>query len=282
MMAEKELAESQLVADIKTIIHDTQQEMKRAGNRIMIQAYWRVGQRVVQEGLAESSYRSLAAELDIEYTQFFRCVQFYQQWPQACPESDRIDPDNILTWSHYRLLIAEKDGKRRAELMRQARREKWTRRQLQERLRSKDKDSSSAPASVTDSPTSTVSYEPLSPSISMLFIYAAKVINVIDGDTLELMIDLGFEVWKEHRIRLRGINAPESKTPEGARATAYVEERLAECPRIIVKTSRRVDMYGRYIGDIFYLPGETDRDMILQQGIYLNNELVERRLAGRY
>jgi len=42
--------------------------------------------------------------------------------------------------------------------------------------------------------------------------YNAKLIRVIDGDTIDALIDLGFNVWVKKRIRLYGINTPESRT----------------------------------------------------------------------
>ena len=45
-----------------------------------------------------------------------------------------------------------------------------------------------------------------------MYKYKAKVIRVIDGDTLDAMIDLGFDTWVKKRIRLAGIDAYESRT----------------------------------------------------------------------
>ena len=45
-----------------------------------------------------------------------------------------------------------------------------------------------------------------------MYIYNAKCIKVVDGDTIDAQIDLGFDTHKVIRIRLVGINAPESRT----------------------------------------------------------------------
>ena len=45
-----------------------------------------------------------------------------------------------------------------------------------------------------------------------MFEYNAKVIRVVDGDTIDAMVDLGFSTFKKVRIRMHGINAPESRT----------------------------------------------------------------------
>ena len=45
-----------------------------------------------------------------------------------------------------------------------------------------------------------------------MFEYNATVTKVVDGDTIDAMVDLGFGTWKKVRIRMHGINAPESRT----------------------------------------------------------------------
>ena len=45
-----------------------------------------------------------------------------------------------------------------------------------------------------------------------MYEYNAKLLRVVDGDTLDASIDLGFDVWVKKRVRLYGINAPESRT----------------------------------------------------------------------
>jgi len=45
-----------------------------------------------------------------------------------------------------------------------------------------------------------------------MYTYNAKVDRVIDGDTLDALVDLGFDTWKKVRIRFQGIDAPESRT----------------------------------------------------------------------
>ena len=48
------------------------------------------------------------------------------------------------------------------------------------------------------------------------FWYGATVLKVVDGDTIELMVDLGFSVHHKIRVRLYGINTPESRTKDDA------------------------------------------------------------------
>ena len=83
-------------------------------------------------------------------------------------------------------------------------------------------------------------------------VYKALVEKVVDGDTLAVRIDLGFNVWVSQRIRFRGINTAElvkdgvktGKAPDRAeQAKAFVEERLKDIEFIVIKTYK-TDMYG--------------------------------------
>ena len=63
-----------------------------------------------------------------------------------------------------------------------------------------------------------------------MYKYNAKLDRVVDGDTVDALVDLGFDTWKKVRIRMHGINAPESRTrdlEEKARGLAS-KERLIE------------------------------------------------------
>ena len=87
--------------------------------------------------------------------------------------------------------------------------------------------------------------------------YEAQLIRVIDGDTVDAMIDLGFSTHRSIRIRFYGINTPESRTRDkaekksGKAATARLVEILdAESGKFIVQ-SLGVGKYGRCLGVLF-------------------------------
>ena len=111
-----------------------------------------------------------------------------------------------------------------------------------------------------------------------LFTFAARVLSVIDGDTLWADIDCGFGISIEEKLRLRGIDTPERNTDEGVRAKLYVTEALRGVDAIAVSTST-TDLYDRYVADVFYLPGEADPRQIARRGRYLNRELLDSGLA---
>ncbi len=122
-------------------------------------------------------------------------------------------------------------------------------------------------------------------SPSALFTYRARVERIVDGDTLRVKIDLGFDTWTRQYLRLRGLNAPEISTAEGRRAAAWLTGRLARVPFIWL-VSTRSDKYDRYLSDI-WIPkqpaAEVAEGTVLSESTfdYINNEFLENKLAER-
>ena len=94
-----------------------------------------------------------------------------------------------------------------------------------------------------------------------MYQYKIKKINrVIDGDTVDLDIDLGFDITISHRVRLKDINAPETRTKDleektrGLAAKVWLEEQLSREGEWIIETYKE-DKYGRILGTL-YLVGD--------------------------
>jgi len=90
-----------------------------------------------------------------------------------------------------------------------------------------------------------------------MFEYSAKVLEVIDGDTIDVSIDLGFNVLHTIRVRLYGINTPETRTKnkeekqKGLKAKERLKE-LIEGKIVTIKTQKDdTEKFGRYLGIIF-------------------------------
>lgn len=85
-----------------------------------------------------------------------------------------------------------------------------------------------------------------------MFIYQASVAKVVDGDTLDLQIDLGFGVFTRQRVRLLGINAAEHGTELGDKATAFARDWVQEHgPVFTVRTQKdKKEKYGRYLATV--------------------------------
>ncbi|OGX08829.1 MAG: hypothetical protein A2Z88_09455 [Omnitrophica WOR_2 bacterium GWA2_47_8] len=113
-----------------------------------------------------------------------------------------------------------------------------------------------------------------SASLKDLFTYQAVVEKVIDGDTLKVRMDLGYDDSCRQVLRLRGIDCPEMDTKEGQEAKACVQSYIKEAQMIIVRSSKS-DKYDRYLADIF-IPQEGKDE------IFLNNLLLVRGYAVRW
>ena len=107
-----------------------------------------------------------------------------------------------------------------------------------------------------------------------MYQYKVKKINrVIDGDTVDLDIDLGFGVTISHRVRLKDIDAAETRTKDlqekekGLAAKAWLEEQLSHEGEWIIETTKE-DKYGRILGTL-YLVGDpvTINERMLNEGI---------------
>jgi len=90
-----------------------------------------------------------------------------------------------------------------------------------------------------------------------LFTFRADVERVVDGDTLIVVLDLGFRLTARHYLRLRGIDCAELDTAEGKKAKAFVEKAVKGAEYLLV-TSTRSDKYGRYLADLFIPPKNSD------------------------
>ena len=86
-----------------------------------------------------------------------------------------------------------------------------------------------------------------------------KVIKVVDGDTIDVMIDLGFDIKYKSRVRLFGIDTPESRTRDltekkyGLLSKKYLQSALANGSKKIIKTHKdqETGKFGRILGEIF-------------------------------
>jgi micrococcal nuclease len=86
-----------------------------------------------------------------------------------------------------------------------------------------------------------------------------KVTNVVDGDTIDVEIDLGFSVSYSQRLRLAGIDTPESRTTDkmekalGLEAKEYLKSKVKDAKDVIVKTEKpdSSEKYGRILGWVY-------------------------------
>lgn len=113
------------------------------------------------------------------------------------------------------------------------------------------------------------------------YCYHAEVLHVVDGDTLVIRVDVGFDTSVDERFRLRGIDAPELDTNDGRRAKQFVAQRVKPGAPVLLFTYG-CDMYGRYLADVFYSTAKIGRHPSVATGRFLNLELIENGHAGYY
>jgi endonuclease YncB( thermonuclease family) len=93
--------------------------------------------------------------------------------------------------------------------------------------------------------------------MSRIHIYQAKIVEVIDGDTFDLMIDQGFGNFTKQRMRLYGIDAPEMRTQAGRQLAYDLSMVYANAFNVIVqsveapKSKQFRDKYGRFLAIIY-------------------------------
>jgi micrococcal nuclease len=91
------------------------------------------------------------------------------------------------------------------------------------------------------------------------YVYAATCVKVIDGDTLDLLVDLGFRAFEKVRVRLRGYNAPELSTPEGRAKQTYARDVLmppiGEPPQLTMQSYKDQHSFERWICDVWMPDG---------------------------
>jgi micrococcal nuclease len=105
--------------------------------------------------------------------------------------------------------------------------------------------------------------------------YVRDVKKVVDGDTIDVVIDLGFNILFEQRVRMAGIDTPESRTRDkfekslGIESKEYLKKQLKDAKTIVIKTEKMnsTEKYGRILGWV-YINGDTAslNDMMINDG----------------
>lgn len=97
--------------------------------------------------------------------------------------------------------------------------------------------------------------------------YSAEVLRIVDGDTFDALVDVGFGAYRKIRVRVEGINTPETKgeeKPEGLRAKLRAEQ-LIEMLDVIIQ-SKKKDSFGRWISRVWLSDGRDFAQVMLDEG----------------
>lgn len=115
-----------------------------------------------------------------------------------------------------------------------------------------------------------------------MYEYKCKVVRIVDGDTVDVDIDLGFGVWlHKERIRMFGIDTPECRTRDleekkyGLAAKEFITKMLDDEGGIVLKTHKDAEgKYGRILGELWRTTNYADKS--------INQYMIENHHAVKY
>ena len=110
-----------------------------------------------------------------------------------------------------------------------------------------------------------------------MYEYSCVVNRVVDGDTVDVTIDLGFKIFHKARVRMYGIDTPESRTRDldekqrGILSKSFLQDALVQSNKIIIKTQKDAKgKFGRILGELYV------------NDININQLMVDKYLAVAY
>jgi len=111
-----------------------------------------------------------------------------------------------------------------------------------------------------------------------MYEYTCKVERVVDGDTIDVILDLGFDILYKSRVRLYGIDTPESRTrnldekARGKMASAFLKEAIDNGTKVVIQTKLKDSRgkFGRVLGDV------------VVDGININQSMIDNYHAAAY
>lgn len=336
---------STLLNDITTIYTRSRRRAKRALDRILTEAYWEIGKRIVtveQDNQIRAEYgKRLLEHLSEDLTKkhgngfSYRNINYMRQFYIANPI---LQPAAELGWTKHCILLSIDNDKLRKQYEQKVAREKWSKRKLIAELKKDQavRQEAQAPTKprrrvALHDTRGTIGvyrvvvpqgiqvkkekpcldlgfdiYQEEVPGLARckhgdivesiggervrkspkrnkndLYMFKAKTGKVVDGDTVWVYVHCGFGLTARRKLRLRGINTPEAGTKEGRIAKGFLKRTLDTVEFIVIKT-HGTGKFGRYVADIFYLPGESDADAVARDGILLNQEMLDGGLASLY
>jgi len=269
-----------LLKDMKTLIEKGRGLIPGSAVLAVVENNHDKGKMICENMDLIKSVSRLAEDLGMEKSELNRARDFYRTWKENYPRSYHDVP---ISWSHHVKALMVKNRAEREFYLKQSCLNRWTRDELARRIKHGFYQEYMAQKGVERDAL-------LQKKQNLFYLYSADVVRVIDGDTVMVDVDLGFEITVRKRVRLRGIDCPELSTKKGQTAKEFVEKEFERCvqkspdpssgrARVVIQTFKRVDLYGRYVCDVYYWPGETDKESVVKKGKLLNEVLLKEGLA---
>jgi len=261
--------------ELETIIEAARAKLEKASRETSVETHWEVG-KCLSSSIGEPETESagkiiqrLADDLGLHNTVLYRSLKFFRAYADGLPSSSEF---KALPWSSHAELLKITDEEERGFYISRAAEDEWSVKKLRDAISAdeyrggKKKKKRALEKTVLERP------------VPGLYTYEAELERIVDGDTIIVRIDLGFDVLKRERIRLKGVDAAEIDTDEGKKAEKFVRNKLKGIEKVILRTHWH-DMYGRYVADVLYDPGGLSKDDVLLKGSFLNQELLDNGMA---
>ncbi len=249
-----------LLRDVRKLVEQSKEKPADA----KLSAYWSIGEQIRARhltpgvGYGDAIVKDLAADVGLASRTLYEAIQFFDAYDEP-PEASG------LSWTHHRMLLRLPTKKDRRFYEQKLKEQRWSSRELEAAI---------SAGLHLGAPYELVLERPSEPD----YLYGAQVLSVVDGDTLDLQIDLGFGVYRKLRARLAGIDASEPDTQKGRKARDFVVAQLMTAASCAVQTVR-VDLHGRYVVHLFFARRRIPTSACFKSGTYLNDLLVQKKHA---
>lgn len=285
---------------VRKTINVGKRRAQEAVEREKVRTSWQIGRLInehillnrVRADYGAKVIRRLSSDLGISSSELNRMREFAKAYSiDAAPRQ--------LPWAHFKELLTVNSKEKREELTAKAAKNRWSQKELRREIR-QSKSAGKMPESGISKTLKPVplgkpgvyrvaeyngkKYYDLGFSVHIgmrgkapkitdppeeaLYYYNAQVLSVYDGDTFHALIDLGFGVVLEQRLRLRRLNAAELPSADGEKAKRILNKILMQDGgRILIKTSKSDDQYGRYLADI-WAAGVSIDPQLLRSGVF--------------
>ncbi|MBU6140225.1 MAG: hypothetical protein KGP29_01530 [Proteobacteria bacterium] len=294
---------TKLLSEIRKTIKQTEENLVASVNYEKVKMSWQIGEKIegfLRKNLKPSERNNYGKELVVRLSKdtnihervLYQMHAFYKTY-KTLPS-----PEKKLNWSHYRNLVSVKDDTKRLLLEDLVVKEDLSSKKLQKEVVKTNKKTKNKNYVLTKLRckrgqlfTHTLKNGKIdlgfniylnakhkAPSTKNEYTYKAKLERIVDGDTIHVTLDLGFGVEHREILRLSQIDAAASDTAEGKKVTRFLQENLRGVAFLIVRTNK-TDIYGRYVADVFFDKKISDPQLVANEGVYLNQLLLDRGLV---
>lgn len=300
-----------ILAKVQNEIAKTEKIIVQTVNRQKVEMCWEIG-KVIEQHLLENDraeygkkfFTKLAKDTKISQTTLYQMRSFFKAYPELPKD------ETGLNWSHYRNLSSIKNIEQRKQLEDLTKTQQLDGEELRRKISKSRPQTKQLPTKLRVTRGQVFTYtlnedgeadlgfnvflesalcsvlsaekgvRKMQKAAKNSFTYVAEIERVVDGDTLHVKLDLGFGVKHHEILRLAKINAAESETSEGKKATAGLKKILKDVKFLIVKTNK-TDIYGRYVADVFFdeTGVEQNPQKVAAEGKYLNQLLLDLGLV---